>query len=245
MRLNRILVLVAVALFAAHTAHADDSGLKVGGGSGSPPCLTFSLSADSSGEVSNASGGNGLCENASNADYTFVGFTVLDADVLPNPPGGLASLAVQLGPLLAPFAGIPVLQNADWTVSCSDNGTTTSCLATQSTDVANLWSALCAFEGGAASLCLEKLSQVTAAQIESLFPNSQPCSEAIFYVLFGVMPGCDVSFTTDISGDGEAPFAANTPFGLSLPEGGSSLLFLLVGLGGLFMLQRKRALRAV
>src|SRR5208282_4060514 len=77
MRLNRILVLVAVALFAAHTAHADDSGLKVGGGSGSPPCLTFSLSADSSGEVSNASGGNGLCENASNADYTFVGFTVL------------------------------------------------------------------------------------------------------------------------------------------------------------------------
>jgi len=149
--------------------------------------------------------------------------------------------------LLQPFASNPLLSEFDWTnpvCTAAANGTTT-CTTMQSPLVAEGWAAICGFEGWGA-LCSDPLSDITAAEIEQYWPKANPCTIGLVYVLLGVIPGCDLTFTTPIADEGFKPFTELDIVGAGvapapLSESSSSLSLLLVGLAALFLLRRKLA----
>jgi hypothetical protein len=249
MKVSRILcsiALVGLSLgLSAAVAHADgaDPKLKMGGGTGSPDCfgpgnVSFQGNTGSTGTFSTS------CKNNGTTDITSFSFQIQDF----NAPGGITP---SLDNLLAPFAsGNPL----NWTLDTNDNGQCPDiggiiiCTATQSSIVMKGESAFCALSGFSASIC-SQASSLTASQLENLAPGlfkqfgGNPCADALVYVAFGVIPGCDLNVGTV---DGGGAFAANVVFDTApagstpapLPEPGS-LSMLLAGLTGLPFLRRK------
>lgn len=227
---------IAVMLLAAGVARADglDPVLVVGGGHGSPGCVSYQAFTNTDGSL------QGACNNTGSTDITSFSFEILAANVEGN-----GVITPTLDDLLAPFANTP-LSALDWTASCAISGGIYTCTAMQSTAVANAESLLCSTDF--ATVC-STLSSLSASQMELADPGAfasyggDPCLDPLVYVIFGIIPGCDItasaatgSFADDVAFD-------ITPAGstaASLPEP-SSLSLLLIGLSGLPFLRRRLA----
>jgi hypothetical protein len=251
MKVSRILcsiALVGLSLgLSAAVAHADgaDPKLKMGGGTGSPPCfgpgnVSFQGNTGPTGTFASD------CNNNGTTDITSFSFQIQDV----NAPGGITP---SLDNLLAPFAsGNPF----NWTLDtnnlgqCPDIGGIIICTATQSSLVTGGQAAFCALSGFTQNIC-SQISTLTSTELENLAPglfkqfNGNPCADALVYVTFGVIPGCDLSVGTVANGGSFVPNsvfdtapAGSTP--ANLPEPGS-LSLLAAGLAGLPFLRRKFA----
>ena len=219
----------ALLVASAFTAKADgiDPVLKMGGGGGSPNCVSngvsYQATTSSTGEITSS---NGMCVNNTGSVITSFSFEILAS----NAPGGITP---ELDCLLAPFAeGCPNADpedtNLDWTVSCTNLSGIIDCTASRSTQIQG------------------HCSNFLSPQQCQNGPNSSPdkCTNSFFYVFFGILQGCDISVGT-VPGGGT--FAPNSLFDI-VPEGTSpaalvpepgSLAMMLVGLGGLPLLRRR------
>jgi hypothetical protein len=232
LRLFRIgLTVAALILASAWAAKADgiDPVLKMGGGGGSPPCVSngvsYQATTDSSGGIDLS---NGACVNNTGEVITSFSFDILCLEVPGCVPGGSTGITPRLDCLLAPFqAGCPSADpedvSKDWTVSCTqiDGGTIDSCTASKPP-----------------SQCEDE------CETSSEGNEGDECTNFFPYIQFGVLPGCDLSVSTVTDG---GTFDPNSPFDI-VPDGvtpaslvpePASLAMLLFGLGGLPFLRRR------
>lgn len=222
------LAAAALILASAWVAKADgiDPVLKMGGGSGSPPCVSngvsYQATTDSDGGIDSS---NGMCENNTGFVITSFSFDILTSNTGPITP--------ELDCLLAPFqsgcqSADPSKVGEDWTVSCTaiDSGLIESCTASKPN-----------------SQCVDSDSNCDQT---SPTGTSSKCEDYHFYVQFGVLPGCDLSVSTITDGGTFTPDAAFdvVPNGVtpdSLVPEPASLTMLLFGLSGLPFLRRRFA----
>lgn len=226
MRVNRFLILVAAALLAALSAHADGVDGHVvtsGGPGGSPSCTSFqSMTAPDGTITPSETLGTGECE-VTGITATTIAFAILNG----NSNGGLS----ESSPLTSIFPTTGTwgwLGQFNWTLNCT-NGTTPGaidkCLLTAPTQpTGELW-----------TLMEQWMTQAGII-------NDGDCDIDDF--IFGIPVGCDITFTTTLA----QPFVGDVKYDAStngsplapLPEPGS-LSLVLVGLAGLPILRRKFA----
>jgi hypothetical protein len=219
--------LAAATLILASTwaAKADgiDPVLKMGGGGGSPNCVSNGVSYQATTPNGVIDSSNGVCVNNTGFVVTSFSFDIL------NSPGLV--IVPTLDCLLAPFqAGCPNADpedvSQDWTVSCTtiDNGLIESCTASRPN-----------------SQCQDSDSECDQT---SPTGDATKCADSHFYIQFGILPGCDLSVSTV---DGTFPDGSTfdiVPNGVtpaSLVPEPASLTMLLFGLGGLTFLRRRFA----
>jgi hypothetical protein len=254
MGLRRLLMLGVLVGCSASVAVANSTGsdnvLKMGGGGGSPPCIaagnfSFQGFVTGAGNIDNGTIGSPTsCNNNGTIDIRQWSFDIAAGAVL-NPP-----LNVILDNLLAPFGPSNPLSFLDWTATCVAGATVDVCTASISDASSDLWEECPLFFGP--TLCSVG-STLTATEMKKDFPwlftefGGDPCKDPNVYIIFGIIPGCDLSALSDSSvGSTGGGFIGGAPFDLApagvtpsaLPEP-SSLYMMLAGLAGLPLLRRK------
>ncbi len=247
-----ILVLAGVSVARADGA---DPTITLGGGHGSPPCVTNGTGYEA---ILPVGAFDIECDNAGATDITSFQFEILAAGA----PGGVSAM---LNGLLSPFPNAPELGPLnpgllDWTASCVNGAVLDVCTASQSADAV----------GDVADFCSKVVHEelcgavinASAAQLAEDFPKifanaAAVCANPLVYVYLGVPPGCDLSAAgTAAAGDPSCPlptscdFVSGSAVGVTpvvegvtppnLPEP-SSLSMLLIGLSGLPLLRRRFA----
>ena len=257
MGLRRFLMLGLLLGCSASVAVANSTGadnvLKMGGGGGSPPCIvagnfSFQGFVTGAGNINTGTTASPVaCNNNGTTDIRQWSFDI-PASAVSTPP-----LNVVLDNLLAPFAPSNPLSFLDWTASCTNGSTVDVCTASISEESTEAW-AQCPLIFGP-TFCSEG-SSLSATQMEKYFPwlftafDNDPCKDPMVYVIFGIIPGCDLSALSDssvTSGENSGGgFARGSPFDLApsgvtpkaFPEP-SSLYMMFAGLACLPLLRRR------
>jgi hypothetical protein len=241
LKLMKALLVAALVLFAAGMVRADDLG---GGDSrivigtqpgGSPSCSSFQESADSSGVISNGSGGPEDCINDGSAPITTLTFAVQASSVL----GGALTCSSFLS------------TDLNWALSTSliDDGTVDQCTLTAPATPQNAKQLLAYFAtpGGAEAYIYAALSNTPPSLFNPL-ANDGDCDPGD--MLFGIPVGCDVTFGNP-GATGTQAFVADATFdvsptgisGLAVFPEPNTLLLTLVGLAFLPFVRRRVAQR--
>src|ERR1700690_722265 len=214
-----VAALLALGVSAARADSGGDSQPKLGGaGPGSPNCGSFQGSADSTGAI------NADCTVTGTMASTII-FAAPDAETSANPKDlGLTCIAPQFLEIGWTMTNSQVMMNGVLTDECTLTAPTASTVTAQ--DIAN------------------------AQKLSGGPNNDEPDCDWDDFV-YGIPVGCDITVTTA----GNKPnqlFAPNASFDVApgqsqlvpFPEPGT-LFLLVVGLGGLAILQRKHARKSI